>query len=161
MISVIKEKKKVIRQKRKHMLVEIRGLSTDIKPITCYDEQIDNGSTFIEIDTGKQFMFDYEHQKWLPEEEPEPKKSIRFESDSYAIIGSGTIKLISTNFKISDYDLYINSSDTSVVTIGNITKSDNEAIIEINVESDGNVTIDAEIEELRLIASASVSATTE
>lgn len=40
--------------------VELRGLSTDTKPT----ENIDNGSVFIEIDTGKLYMFDAENQLW-------------------------------------------------------------------------------------------------
>lgn len=40
---------------------EYRGLSTDKKPI----ERVGNGSTFIEMDTGKVFMFDKKSKKWL------------------------------------------------------------------------------------------------
>ena len=40
--------------------VELRGLSTDTKPT----EGIENGSIFIEIDTGKFFMYDGENQQW-------------------------------------------------------------------------------------------------
>ena len=38
---------------------ELRGLSTDEKPTN-----VDNGSTFIEIDTGKIYMYDLEHEQW-------------------------------------------------------------------------------------------------
>ena len=41
--------------------VELRGLSTDVKP-TKY---VGNGSLFIEMDTGKAFVFDKENCKWL------------------------------------------------------------------------------------------------
>lgn len=37
-----------------------RGLSTDEKPT----ENITNGSIFIEIDTGKLYMFDLESTEW-------------------------------------------------------------------------------------------------
>lgn len=40
--------------------VEYRGLSTDTKPT----ENITNGTTFIEIDTGKVYMFDIENEEW-------------------------------------------------------------------------------------------------
>ena len=40
--------------------VELRGLSTDTKPT----ENIDNGSTYIEIDTGKIYLYDGENQQW-------------------------------------------------------------------------------------------------
>ena len=39
---------------------EFRGLSTDEKPI----ERIGNGSIFIEIDTGKVFIFDEQNKVW-------------------------------------------------------------------------------------------------
>lgn len=39
---------------------EYRGLSTDSKPT----ENITNGSVFIEIDTGKLYMFDAEGTQW-------------------------------------------------------------------------------------------------
>ena len=47
---------------------EIRGLSTDKKPVNADLEEgeiIPNGSVFIEMDTGKVFMFDYDNQRWL------------------------------------------------------------------------------------------------
>lgn len=40
--------------------VEYRGLSTDEKPT----ENIENGTIFIEIDTGKIYMFDLENEEW-------------------------------------------------------------------------------------------------
>ncbi len=40
--------------------MELRGLSTDTKPT----DNIDNGSIFIEIDTGKIYMFDLENEEW-------------------------------------------------------------------------------------------------
>lgn len=39
---------------------EFRGLSTDIKPI----ERVGNGSIFIEMDTGKVYMFDEQNTEW-------------------------------------------------------------------------------------------------
>ena len=39
---------------------EFRGLSTAEKPI----ESVGNGSVFIEIDTGKVFMFDEQNKVW-------------------------------------------------------------------------------------------------
>jgi len=40
--------------------VEYRGLSTDEKPT----ENIENGTIFIEIDTGKVYMYDLENEEW-------------------------------------------------------------------------------------------------
>ena len=39
---------------------EFRGLGTDEKPI----ESVGNGSVFIEIDTGKVFIFDEQNKVW-------------------------------------------------------------------------------------------------
>lgn len=40
--------------------VEYRGLSTDTKPT----ENVANGTIFIEMDTGKLYMFDLENEEW-------------------------------------------------------------------------------------------------
>ena len=40
--------------------VELRGLSTDEKPT----EDIVNGTVFVEIDTGKIYMYDLENEEW-------------------------------------------------------------------------------------------------
>lgn len=47
-----------------NMEVELRGLSTDTKPTTIKGSPIGNGSVFIEIDTGKVFMYDLSNQTW-------------------------------------------------------------------------------------------------
>ena len=44
--------------------VELRGLSTDEKPIKIGEQIIENGSTFIEIDTGKVYLYDLENEQW-------------------------------------------------------------------------------------------------
>ena len=46
------------------MEVELRGLSTDTKPKVIKKAIVDNGSTFIEIDTGKLYMYDLENEQW-------------------------------------------------------------------------------------------------
>jgi len=44
--------------------LELRGLSTDDKPTTLGGRPVGNGAVFIEIDTGKVFMFDKENLQW-------------------------------------------------------------------------------------------------
>ena len=44
--------------------VELRGLSTDTKPTEIANKKVDNGSTYIEIDTGKIYFFDFDNQQW-------------------------------------------------------------------------------------------------
>ena len=45
-------------------LLELRGLSTDEKPVEIENGTIENGSTFIEIDTGDVYIFDGENKEW-------------------------------------------------------------------------------------------------
>lgn len=45
--------------------VELRGLSTDEKPVKIGEQIIENGSTFIEIDTGKIYFYDLENEEWM------------------------------------------------------------------------------------------------
>ena len=45
-------------------LLELRGLSTDEKPTTIENGTIENGSVFIEIDTGKVFIYDLDNEDW-------------------------------------------------------------------------------------------------
>lgn len=43
---------------------ELRGLSTDTKPTEIGDKTIANGSVFIEIDTGKMYLYDLDNEQW-------------------------------------------------------------------------------------------------
>ena len=45
-------------------IMELRGLSTDDKPLTIRNKDMSNGSIFIEIDTGKIYMFDAISKQW-------------------------------------------------------------------------------------------------
>ena len=60
MITIYKTEKTKLTDNGELMLVEMRGLSTDEKPILS----IENGSAFIEIDTGKVYLFDLENKQW-------------------------------------------------------------------------------------------------
>lgn len=49
----------------KRVILEIRGLSTDEKPVgTLKNQYIDNGSVFIEIDTGYVYLYDLDSNTW-------------------------------------------------------------------------------------------------
>lgn len=50
-------------------LLELRGLSTDEKPVEIENGTIENGSVFIEIDTQDVYIYDGENKEWLPTEE--------------------------------------------------------------------------------------------
>ncbi len=47
-------------------LLEMRGLSTDEKPLAIENGTIENGSVFIEIDTQDVYIYDGENEVWLP-----------------------------------------------------------------------------------------------
>jgi len=69
MISIYSTKKKSVKENGVYMTTEFRGLSTDTKPITYTDENanefiVDNGSVFIELDTGSVFGYDLDSQDW-------------------------------------------------------------------------------------------------
>lgn len=64
MISIYNTQKTKIKLDGIYISTELRGLSTDEKPTTIENKKIDNGSIFIEIDTGKVYMYDLESHEW-------------------------------------------------------------------------------------------------
>jgi len=53
-----------IKPDKTKIAVELRGTSEDEKPTTINGKGIDNGSVFIEIDTGNVYFFDLESGEW-------------------------------------------------------------------------------------------------
>ena len=45
-------------------LCELRGLSTDEKPTAIDNGSIENGSQFIEIDTGDVYLYNLANEEW-------------------------------------------------------------------------------------------------
>lgn len=64
MITIAKTEKIKLGLRNKVMLVELRGLSTDTKPDKINGQDIENGSTFIEIDTGDIYFYDFDNKQW-------------------------------------------------------------------------------------------------
>lgn len=68
MVSIYKTKREQIRNKKIYITSEFRGLSSDTKPTTWSSNNenkiIDNGSVFIEIDTGDVFIYDLVGEDW-------------------------------------------------------------------------------------------------
>ena len=64
MVTISENQNTFIKPDSSYVLIELRGLSTDTKPFEFGGKKIDNGSVFIEIDTGKVFMFDLENKQW-------------------------------------------------------------------------------------------------
>lgn len=64
MVSVYKSEKSKSVENEDYVTMELRGLSTDEKPTTINEQALGNGSTFIEIDTGKFYMYDLENEEW-------------------------------------------------------------------------------------------------
>lgn len=64
MISLYKIENTKLTPEGSYISGELRGLSTDEKPTEIGEKKIDNGTVFIEIDTGKMYMFDLENEEW-------------------------------------------------------------------------------------------------
>lgn len=64
MVSLYKIENTQIKPNYDYISVELRGLSTDEKPTEFSGKKIDNGSIFIEIDTGNIYFYDLENQLW-------------------------------------------------------------------------------------------------
>lgn len=64
MISIYKVDNTRTTTTDKLVSTELRGLSTDTKPTEIAGKKVDNGSVFIEIDTGKLFLYDLENEEW-------------------------------------------------------------------------------------------------
>lgn len=52
-------------------LVEFRGLTADEKPSSINGATIENGSSFLEMDTGKVYYYDLENTQWVTTPDPE------------------------------------------------------------------------------------------
>lgn len=64
MISIYKNTSVLATENGEVKSLEFRGLSTDEKPLTIGDKDINNGAMFIEMDTGKIYLFDLENKQW-------------------------------------------------------------------------------------------------
>lgn len=64
MITIYNTKKNILKDNKSYILTELRGLSTDTKPTEIETDLIENGSVFIEIDTGNVYIFDGENKEW-------------------------------------------------------------------------------------------------
>lgn len=64
MISIYKNADVIATENGETRGLELRGLSTDDKPTQLDGKTINNGAMFIEIDTGKLFLFDKDSNAW-------------------------------------------------------------------------------------------------
>ena len=64
MISLYKIENTKLTPEGNYISGELYGLSSDEKPTEIGEKKIDNGSKFIEIDTGKVYMYDLENEEW-------------------------------------------------------------------------------------------------
>lgn len=64
MISLYKIENTHIKPDADYITVELRGLSTDEKPTEMNGKIVDNGSSYLEIDTGKLYLYDLENERW-------------------------------------------------------------------------------------------------
>lgn len=64
MITLYKIENTKITPEADYISAELRGLSTDTKPTEIKGKKIDNGSVFLEVDTGDVFLYDLENEEW-------------------------------------------------------------------------------------------------
>lgn len=64
MISITKTNNVRITDQGETLTGEFCGNSGDTKPTEFEGKAVGNGSTYIEIDTGKFYMYDGENQQW-------------------------------------------------------------------------------------------------
>ena len=64
MISIVKTDSVKNTEEGRILIAELRGLSTDTKPVKIGENEIGNGSAFIEIDTQNIFFFDGVSKEW-------------------------------------------------------------------------------------------------
>ena len=62
MITIYKNKNLKTTRFGERSSIEFRGLSTDTKPS---GGNIENGTLFLEIDTGSRYLYDLENSRWL------------------------------------------------------------------------------------------------
>ena len=84
-------------------LVEFRGLSDDDKPTSVNGGTIENGSTFIEIDTGDTYMYDLENTTWYKVESGNGGESMQ--KFDYIIPVGIDLSELSSGDEISDTDV--------------------------------------------------------
>ena len=71
MVTIFHTERNELKNNESYILTELRGLSTDEKPTKIEENNIQNGSVFIEIDTQEVFIYDEENEEWLPSEDTE------------------------------------------------------------------------------------------
>ena len=65
MVTIYNVKKVSGEKEDPKFLVELRGLSSDSKPTVLENGNIENGSQFIEIDTGYLYLYDGVSKDWM------------------------------------------------------------------------------------------------
>lgn len=64
MITIYRAETPRTDEDKEYKIVELRGLSTDEKPTEIGGKYIENGSQYIEMDTGKIYVYDLDNEQW-------------------------------------------------------------------------------------------------
>lgn len=64
MVTIYKIENTRITPEGNYISADLRGNSTEEKPTEISGKKVDNGSTFLETDTGKLFVYDLENEQW-------------------------------------------------------------------------------------------------
>ena len=99
-------------------LFTLAGLSTDTKPVTEYKGiLIRNGSTFIEIDTGKEYLYDEAGGEWHEQPEGDKKKDDPTAEEISVSRGSadaGKVIVVGNDGKLLPVDLEVGEGQIAV-----------------------------------------------
>lgn len=69
MVTIFHTERNELKDNESYILTELRGLSTDEKPTKIEENNIGNGSVFIEIDTQKIYIYDSATNEWVNPED--------------------------------------------------------------------------------------------
>lgn len=64
MVSIYQKNNVITNNNGEAKELEFRGLSTDTKPVEIDNKAVANGSVFIEMDTGKIYLYDLANTEW-------------------------------------------------------------------------------------------------
>lgn len=64
MVTINEIKNTKLKVDGEYIFAELSANSDDTKPVEQDGRKIDNGSSLIEVDTGKIYLYDLENQEW-------------------------------------------------------------------------------------------------
>ena len=129
MITIFKMENVQNKDNKEFITGELRGLSTDTKPTKINDKYIENGTVFVEIDSGKEFLYDLTQEKWYEKKNSgggdvdiQTSKSVEYTSnDTYAVVPDEGYDAIGTVYVDVNVPSSVNNETQSELITSNNT----------------------------------------